>query len=116
MKLNELSQKLKEVTQGYPRRVKVLGRIDNQYLFIDKFHTYSFANRLMGYFTLIEKPGIKTLFALRSELQHQCFLYQYYPDLILISPQFKKIDRKALPKIKHLEVSYNEKHNSMILF
>ncbi len=117
MKLLEFSEKLKKTTQGYPSVINVLGRIDDQYLYLDKFCSYAYANRLAGYFTLSKEPVIKTLFALSYEIRQQCFLYQYYENgLSLISPQFTELGRKDLPKIKLLELEYNKKYNAIILF
>lgn len=117
MKLTELSLKLKQLNNYYSSGVNVLGKVNQQYFYIDCFHSYSFANKLFGYFVLSDnETTFKRLFSLSYEVQKICFLYQYYPTLQLMSPQLKKIERNDKPVIKELEISYNEKRNSIIFY
>lgn len=119
MKLTEFEQKLREFN-SILNNPKVFGSLNysdfNTYQFIHTFCTYTYANRLIGYFTLSKNEGFKTLFSLHYEIKQQCFLYQYYPNLTLISPQPNKLKRNDNPQLKALEIIYNKKNNSLILF
>lgn len=116
MKLIDFSNKLKQISNQFSGNLIVKGRVDKQYLFIDSFCTYAIANRLFGYFLLSEKGEYRNIFKLNYEVQQQVFMYQYYPDLMLLSPQLTKLKRNDdTAIIKYQEMSYNQTKKIIIL-
>lgn len=115
MKLTTLAKKLKAIKNRNPY-LNVLGCCNDNYYYLEQFHTFSLLNRLHGYFQLTKSPNNHTtVHSLIIEIEDLVVLFSHYPDLMMVAPQLNLIKRDSTRPLKFLELSYNVEYNTIIL-